>query len=192
MNNIPCFLIPFLVGSICGFLGYLLGRMFNDGSSNSNELSLQAQLDACLANSIRMTSKIESKEETLSSVLPKTENFVDPVADLAKPEAKVVVKSDYDAKAVAVIMGKKWKQDDLKIVEGIGPKIEELYHAAGITTWDSLAETTVKQSQAILDGGGDKFKMHNPKTWAKQAKMAAEGKWKALKKWQDEHKGGKE
>ncbi len=30
-----------------------------------------------------------------------------------------------------------------------------------------------------------------PGTWPEQAKMAAEGKWDELKKWQDELNGGK-
>jgi len=33
--------------------------------------------------------------------------------------------------------------------------------------------------------------MHNPGTWPKQSKMAADGAWEQLKKWQDELDGGK-
>ena len=33
--------------------------------------------------------------------------------------------------------------------------------------------------------------MHDPKTWPKQAEMAAAGEWDKLSKWQDELKGGK-
>ena len=32
--------------------------------------------------------------------------------------------------------------------------------------------------------------MMKPATWPKQAKMAADGKWDELKKWQDEMDGG--
>jgi predicted flap endonuclease-1-like 5' DNA nuclease len=205
MNNIPCILIPLLVGAICGLLGYLLGRMFSKSGDNSNELSLQAQLDACLANSKSQSLKMASFEANAPKIdtsIPKVEAFVAPnvqfeAKEKAAPKtktttSKAVVNEAYDIKAVADILGKRWKQDDLKIVEGIGPKIEELYHAAGIKTWAALAETPTKTSQAILTAAGDKYKMHNPGSWAKQSKMAAEGKWKALKKWQDEHKGGKE
>lgn len=213
MNSFPCFLIPLAVGAICGLLGYWLGRMFSKSNDNSNELSLQAQLDACLANSRSLNTKITSLEtnavvsNTGSAKIetPKVESFTAPAVKfepkakvevkaktVSKPVAKVSETEGYDIKTIAAIMGKRWKQDDLKIVEGIGPKIEELYHAAGIKTWAALAETPTKASQAILDAAGDKYKMHNPGSWAKQSKMAAEGKWKALKKWQDEHKGGKE
>ncbi len=187
MNNIPCFLIPAIVGSICGILGYLLGKILSKNDDNTNELALQAQLDVCLANSKSMSLKMATLESNVSANFstPKVENFVATTTEL-------VVKSDYDAESVALIMGKKWKQDDLKIVEGIGPKIEELYHAAGIKTWEELSNTSIEKSQEILTAAGDKFKMHNPGSWSKQAKMATEGKWDDLKKWQDSHKGGKE
>ncbi len=197
MNNIPCYLIPFLVGAICAFLGYLLGKTFSNQIDNSNELSLQAQLDACLAETKRnnsfagdlQTSKV-SKSISETTEIP---NQFNDLNSYIKAESIISTESEhFDATAVATIMGKKWKKDDLKIVEGIGPKIEELYHEAGINTWIALSETNIETSQKILDNAGDKFKMHNPGSWAKQAKMAATGDWENLKKWQNEHKGGKE
>jgi len=77
-------------------------------------------------------------------------------------------------------------------VEGIGPKIEELYHNAGIKTWKELSETTVEKSQAILDEAGERFSVHNPATWSKQAELAYQGKWQELKDWQETLDGGKE
>ncbi len=85
----------------------------------------------------------------------------------------------------------KVKQDDLKIVEGIGPKIEGLLQAGGFDTWAKLGDAPIEALQAILDEAGSRYRMHNPGTWPAQAKMAAEGKWEELKKWQDELDGGK-
>ncbi len=82
-------------------------------------------------------------------------------------------------------------KEDLKKIEGIGPKIEQLLYAEGIYTWDSLSNTSVETIRAILDKAGPRFKMHNPETWPEQAKFAAQGKWDELKKWQDELKGGR-
>jgi|NOAtaT_6_FD_contig_111_1228_length_1241_multi_6_in_0_out_0_3 large subunit ribosomal protein L27 len=96
------------------------------------------------------------------------------------------------AKAIVLPSGKKVKENDLKLVEGIGPKIEELLHNAGITTWAQLASTSVDAINAILDEGGSKFSMHDPATWPKQAQLAADGQWEALETYQDELKGGKE
>ncbi|MCB0660779.1 MAG: hypothetical protein KDC04_07580, partial [Saprospiraceae bacterium] len=49
---------------------------------------------------------------------------------------------------------KKWAQDDLKAVEGIGPKIEGLLHDAGINTWRALSETSADRIKHILDQAG--------------------------------------
>ncbi len=90
------------------------------------------------------------------------------------------------------IWGKRISQDDLKIVEGIGPKICELLNNAGINTWSNLADTTVERIQEILESAGDSYTMHDPSTWPRQAAMANDGKWAELKAWQDELDGGKE
>jgi predicted flap endonuclease-1-like 5' DNA nuclease len=83
------------------------------------------------------------------------------------------------------------KPDDLTKIEGIGPKIASLLKADGIETFEKLSKSSEKTLKAILVKAGPRFQMHNPSTWAAQAKIAAKGEWKALKKWQDELNGGK-
>jgi len=83
------------------------------------------------------------------------------------------------------------KKDDLKIVEGIGPKIEELLHNAGIKTWEALSKAPKGKLQDILRNAGDRFRMHDPSTWAEQAMLANEGKWNDLEEYQDFLNGGK-
>ena len=95
------------------------------------------------------------------------------------------------AAATFLFAGKKWKADDLKIVEGIGPKIEELCHNAGIKTWKALSETSVEALKEILSAAGPSYQIHDPSTWAQQAGLADQGKWDELKKWQDELDAGK-
>ncbi|MCB9329460.1 MAG: hypothetical protein H6574_00120 [Lewinellaceae bacterium] len=82
-------------------------------------------------------------------------------------------------------------RDDLKIVEGIGPKIEELLFNADITTYGQLAATSVQQLQDILDAAGSRFAMHDPGTWSAQALLAANGEWDNLKAYQDFLNAGK-
>ena len=81
--------------------------------------------------------------------------------------------------------------DDLKKIEGIGPKIEELLYKAGISTYEALSKSDPNHISDILSAAGSRFSMHNPGTWPEQARMAFENKWDELKKWQDELDGGK-
>ena len=80
--------------------------------------------------------------------------------------------------------------NDLTVVEGIGPKINELFNNAGIKTFTQLAAASVPQMRKILDDGGSRFRIANPGTWAQQAALAAANKWAELKKLQDDLSGG--
>ena len=193
--GIPCILIPALVGLVSGALGYLLGSSFGaKGGDNSANLSLQSDLDACRANTKSLNAKIASLEADLAaakaSASANVQSFASSVATASAGVAAAAIAYNSDESFAA--LGKKWKQDDLKIVEGIGPKIEELYHNAGIKTWKELSETPLSKSQEILDTAGERYKIHNPSTWAKQAEMCYLGKWSELKAWQDTLDGGKE
>jgi len=167
--DIWCWLIPLSVGLICGFFGYLIGR----GSNPTVDFKLQI-------------SQLKQANEKAK-------------ADLAKCEQKLAAGSalnrgalqDFDAAEVKKIMGKAVKINDLSLVEGIGPKIRSLFHNYEIRTWKDLAETSVAKCQEVLDSGGDRYKVHDPASWPMQARMAAEGKWKELARWQHEHKHGK-
>lgn len=86
---------------------------------------------------------------------------------------------------------RRWAQDDLKAVEGIGPKIEELLHNAGIKTWRALSETPVSRIQQILDAAGPKYALAVPGTWPQQAGLAADSKWEDLQALQDSLNAGK-
>jgi large subunit ribosomal protein L27 len=118
----------------------------------------------------------------------------------AAPVAVAAVVAEVAAAPVAVVAeeapAKKAKKadagDDLKKIEGIGPKIAELFNNEGILTFAQLAETSTERMQEILVAAGSRYASHNPGTWAKQSAMAAAGQWDELKAWQDEMNGGKE
>lgn len=82
-------------------------------------------------------------------------------------------------------------KDNLRLIEGIGPKIEGLLNDAGIHTFVDLKTAKTKKLKAILEAAGNRYKMHDPSTWGKQAKLAAAGKMKELKEWQAKLDGGK-
>lgn len=87
--------------------------------------------------------------------------------------------------------GKKYKLDDLKIVEGIGPKIEGLLNEAGINSWADLAAADVEKLQAVLTEAGSRYAVHNPATWAQQADLCVKQAWDELQALQDALDGGK-
>ena len=98
------------------------------------------------------------------------------------------VKEEAPAKEEKPAKEKKAAADDLKKIEGIGPKIAEVLAAAGLATYADLAGSTPKKiSEIIADVRGS----HVTNTWPEQAQLAADGKWDELKKWQDELDGGK-
>lgn len=75
--------------------------------------------------------------------------------------------------------------DDLKVVEGIGPKIEQLLKAGGINNWQDLSETAIERFSKLLEDSGTNFQLADPTTWSKQASLALERNWLALKAFQD-------
>ena len=85
---------------------------------------------------------------------------------------------------------KKAKKDDLTKVEGIGPKAAEALVKAGVDTFEKLSKKSVEEIRTILVEASKTLAHLDPQTWAQQAKLAADGKWDELKKWQDELNGG--
>ena len=79
--------------------------------------------------------------------------------------------------------------DDLKVIEGIGPKIAGLLNKSGIVTFTQLASTKVIILESILKEAN--LRISNPSTWPDQAALAAEDKWDELQKLQDELLGGR-
>lgn len=116
----------------------------------------------------------------------------------AKPaKAKAEIKADPKAEKVVTpkkVAPKKTEAsaaDDLKKIEGVGPKIAGLMNEAGIMTFADLAKAKKADLQKILEDAGSRYKAHDPTTWPQQAKLAADGKWDELKVLQDELDGGK-
>ncbi len=93
------------------------------------------------------------------------------------PVAAPAPKADPAPKAAAT-----GKPDDLKKIEGIGPKIEGLLHEAGVKTFVQVSKMTSEQFAEILTG---KVRLFFPDTWPEQATLAAADKWDELEVLQD-------
>ncbi len=93
--------------------------------------------------------------------------------------------------AAKTVFGKKVEANDLALIEGIGPATSKLFSKNGIKSWSILASKTPDELRKILQKGGNRFQLLEPKTWPRQAKMAASAEWKKLKIYQDKLDGGK-
>ena len=161
-------IIPVLVGLACALIGYLWGK------GRSRAADLEVRIKALEGENARLIRDLKECSDRLAEA-----------SYSAAPDIP------FDAKAAKAAFGRRVKEDDLKIVEGIGPKIENLFHNFDVRSWKALSELSVVKCQEVLDSGGDRFRVHDPASWPMQARMAYEGRWKDLARWQDEHQHGK-
>ena len=118
---------------------------------------------------------------------------VEPQPAVEEPATEIIVDTlpETPAVVIPVVIPAADEKDDLAVVEGIGPKIQELLHQYGIYTYKQLAETEVVRLKEILSAAGPQLAMHDPGTWSAQANLAANDKWEDLKAYQGFLKGGK-
>jgi len=166
------------------------------------EVVKQIDFDSLKSMMMNMNTEVVSKQVIGETRTAKGAKVVE--RREVKPKAKKTTKKKVVAKAKAkaapkakVAKGKakagaaKTKKDDLKKIEGIGPKIEQLLNKDGIKTFKQLANAKVARLNKILDNAGPRYRMHNPGSWPKQSGLAAKGEWKKLDKLQDKLQGGR-
>ena len=95
------------------------------------------------------------------------------VAEAPVKKAPVVEKPVAEEKIEVKAAPKKTveaKSDDLKKLDGVGPKLAEILNEAGITTYADLAGTSVEKMKEILEDAGSRYASKDPAPWIKQAK----------------------
>ncbi|MEO6191100.1 MAG: 30S ribosomal protein S1 [Saprospiraceae bacterium] len=132
----------------------------------------------------QVVEKVSVPEKTVVKKVANTEKVV--AEKVADTEEAIDTVSKKPAKSKKSSEG-----DDLKLIEGIGPKIAELLIADGITTFKQLSKTSVDAIKACLDKAGPRYRIHDPSTWPEQAGLASEGRMDELKVLQEHLKGGK-
>jgi predicted flap endonuclease-1-like 5' DNA nuclease/predicted nucleic acid-binding Zn-ribbon protein len=65
--------------------------------------------------------------------------------------------------------------EDLKVVEGIGPKIELLLKESGIKGLKDLSIVPVEDLKEILAKGGTRYRLNDPTSWPEQARLLVSG-----------------
>lgn len=127
--------------------------------------------------------------EVAAYYLAEQNNFQGHAAEYWK-EAEKMIDSKVTTKDEAT-QSVKIKQDNLQIIEGVGPKIEGLLYAEKIYTFADLAKADIGTLSAILTNAGSRYAMHKPDTWPTQAALARDGKMDELLALQDELDGGR-
>lgn len=143
-----------------------------NGSLRSNLSSVQAELKVMMDKEAERAIEAQKKEQETKTEAP---SEVVEVAEETKPEVVLATST----------------KDDLKIIEGVGPKIEQILNDGGIHTYTDIVAKDAEEIRNILVAQSPTYAVHNPATWAEQAKLAIAGKWDELKTLQHELKGGK-
>nr|WP_294936299.1 hypothetical protein [uncultured Flavobacterium sp.] len=171
-------LIVLAVGLLGILLGYLIGKS-SVGSPNSSRQK---------ADLAKYKKKLSRLADEIESLKKKNEAAATPILGFSAP----LIVEPFDEKVASTVLGKKVQENDLTVIEGIGPKVEELLKTSGILTWKSLSETSVDRCNEILSKAGELFSFHNPATWPRQARLAYQRKWNDLKAWQESLQSGVE
>ena len=104
------------------------------------------------------------------------------------PEPVIEVPAEFKAKAPEPPP----VPDDLKRIEGIGPRYSSVLQAAGITTYIQLAAASPDELHQILEAEDPRLaRLADPTSWPEQAALAAAGNWEALDALKDTLRGGR-
>lgn len=198
MSSIGCCFVWFLGGALLGWLlnYWLCKRCCNKPKETISHYmpppapasKVDESATAIMAPAVKATAPTPTPVPAKPKAATKPKAVAKPKPKAPSPAKPVTI--DLAAAKAAGITIK--SVDDLTVIEGIGPKINTLFKENGLKTFAQISTATIPQMRAILDKGGARYRIANPSTWAKQAKLAANNKWKELKKLQDDLSGGVE
>lgn len=194
-------------------IGSVFSETLNIGNLENRKSELKTKVNEINENMIEFTEdlietsyKIARRwqdffSKSVQKIEPLVENQVDVIFDSLEGVSKQLVKAGEDWKSFRAgnktfvktsknemaraksSSQKKAAKEDLKLIDGIGPKIEELLNAAGIWRYEDLANAPYHKIQEILDSAGSRFRMHDPSYWMTQAAYAAKGSMDELEAW---------
>lgn len=186
----PC-LLPFLLGwpayafyNVGGLKGQINDLTTQNGALNTKVTSAQWRTDL----RVQLTQR-DAEIERLNDMLRKSKSDLimaesernalrEQLANAGGGASKVA-----KAAAVATFLfaGVKYKMDDLKIVEGIGPKIADLLIKKESQPGKRCPKLRRKLSQESCRPQARTSRFTIRGTWPHQARLADEGKWDELK-----------
>jgi len=144
------------------------------------------------------SNKLVKKAEKMSLKLKKdiTDTIEDVIEDVNEKVSEIIgdnktttkkatAKKTAGKKAVTkkVSILKSSNKNDLKVIKGIGPKLEETLNSVGFTSFEQLAKMTIKDITKVLSDAGVNAKMYDISGWKAQSKLAFKGDMEAVKNW---------
>jgi predicted flap endonuclease-1-like 5' DNA nuclease len=163
---------------IAALLGFLIGYYVRKSMKCKKCAEWEKENEA-------LNHRIKELEEENNALNARNAKLNDEAAALkltiGRLESEVKAAAEKATLKEAVSLKTKIIKDDLKVVQGIGPKISKILINRGITTWKQLSEAppdTIREY--LVQDGGERYRIHNPSTWPDQARLADEGRWDEL------------
>ncbi|MBG6096016.1 hypothetical protein [Nocardioides luteus] len=189
-------LVAFAIGLLVGWL--IWGRR---GKRTVVEESAAAAPEADTTSESEVEPEVEAaavpvaRAESEDAVASEPEPELEPAAEVepeveAAAEAAVVAEAESVAREAAEQEPEPEPQD-LKRIEGIGPKIDAALKAQGYVTYARVAAATEDELRAAIKAEGVRF-APSASSWARQAQLLAEGDEDGLKEFQDYLVGGQD
>ena len=122
----------------------------------------------------------------LEADVPRAAVEPEPTPPEAPAEGMIGAPVDAEIERAEAMLGTPVAIDDLKLIVGIGPTVEELCHGIGIRTWADLAATEVSLLQTMLNDAGARSKTNDPTMWPRQAELLAARDWESFATLRDE------
>ena len=121
---------------------------------------------------------INAKNEVVETVADAKDELVETVSETGTEVAEIVVEATekLENKTLKVV-------DDLKKINGVGPKMAEVLNNAGYKTFSQLAQANIEDLKKVLAEAGSRYRNFDPTPWVTQAKLAAANNWKGLEAW---------
>jgi predicted flap endonuclease-1-like 5' DNA nuclease len=190
------------IAALAAFLWWLLNRLGEEPAAELVEIEID---DRAPGVDVAVPDEEPDPPLQVETKLPEPEAKVDGAgqdigAEEAGEEAQDLVEEEADVGTIEAEAGEpeptepapEVEPDDLKRIEGIGPKISSILQDAGISTYAQLASAEVTALEQILEKESPRLlRIANPTTWPEQAKLAEVGDWDALKAMQGSFRRGR-
>ena len=167
-----------------------LNRLSSEGLTSS-EVDATAEFNALQERIKEQATEIEKLSQKLAGSNIEKISLEKQLAGLTPDVVNTALSTTSNTVNIEPASTKEVVKDNLKKIEGIGPKIEELLNNDGVYSFQDLISASVSRIRGILIAAGPNYAVHDPSTWAEQARLAHEGLWDDLSDMQEQLKGGK-